>query len=29
MKIGDKVIHLGFLQDVCEGWHLMTALNYL
>ena len=29
MKIGDKVIYLGFLQDICEGWHLMTALKYL
>ena len=29
MKIGNKVIYLGFLQDICEGWHLLTALKYL
>jgi hypothetical protein len=29
MKIGNKVINLGFLQDICEGWHLLTALKYL
>jgi hypothetical protein len=29
MKIGDKIIDLRFFQDVCEGWHLMTALQYL
>ena len=29
MQIGDKVIHLGFLQDVREGRHLMAALKYL
>jgi hypothetical protein len=29
MKVGDKVVYLGFLQDVCEGWHLLTALKYL
>jgi hypothetical protein len=29
MKIGDKIIHFCFLQDVCEGWHLTTALKYL
>ena len=29
MQIDDKVIDLGFLQDVCEGRHLMAALKNL
>jgi hypothetical protein len=29
MKIGDKIIDFRFLQNVGEGWHLMTALKYL
>jgi hypothetical protein len=29
MKIGNKVVNLGFLQNICEGWHLLTALKYL
>jgi hypothetical protein len=29
MKIGNKVIYLGFLQYACKGWHLLTSLKYL
>jgi hypothetical protein len=29
MKIGNQIIHLGFLQNVSEGRHLMTALKDL
>ena len=29
MKIGDKIIHFRFLQDVSEGWHLMTSVKDL
>jgi hypothetical protein len=29
MKIGDKIIHFRLMEDVCEGWHLVTAVKDL
>jgi hypothetical protein len=29
MQIGDKIIDLGLLQDIAEGWHLVAALKDL
>ena len=29
VQIGDKIIDLGLLQDIGEGWHLVAALKDL